>query len=319
MKIDFLNFLEKANRVFKQSVDTAFQNKKITHSFLLKADKNTSIDNSAYYLILKIIELYKGNLYDLNYLKEGKYFDFLELKPINDTIKKTQVLDAIQLFLKTSFESNSPKILYIANIEKGNSSSLNSLLKYIENPPKDTFIVMGTNNIKKVISTIVSRSQVFDVKRMNQLAIEELFLENDLEKYVIKFYARVFDNWEDANKYNSKKYFELVKKTLKNLDKSLINKYSLINFLEEVLDVENYYFVLQVIRIFFEDVFASHGKDKIAFLPFYELVQKYQEIKVQFYPIYYFIEEFLSKLEINTNFKIQKQFFLLKVSELYGN
>lgn len=206
MENNFFTLLEQSNNIYKKSVDFAFKNQKISHAFLLKAEINTKLDDAAYYLALKIIESYTKKLYDVDFLLNGKYMDFLELKPINNTLKKEQVTEATKLFSKSSFHTNSPKILYISNIEKGNSYSLNSLLKYLENPPKNTFIIMSTNNYKRILSTIISRSQIFEIKKKKFEFLEKLYKSENFDNSIIRFYAKIFDDKEEAKSFNSKKY-----------------------------------------------------------------------------------------------------------------
>lgn len=103
------------------------------------------------------------------------------------------------------------------------------------------------------------------------------------------------------------------------LDNSLVNKFLIIDFLEENLNKDNYYFIMQILRIFFDDVFTQQISSEAIFKKFHKTIEKYQQIQERFYEIHFFIEEFILKLKTNTNFKIQKQFFLTKIIGLYEN
>lgn len=69
---------------------------------------------------------------------------------------------------------NKKKILFISNIENGTQHSLNSLLKFLENPPYNTIIIMSCNFISQVIKTIKSRAFIIEInhkKMMKQILI----------------------------------------------------------------------------------------------------------------------------------------------------
>lgn len=92
---------------------------------------------------------------------------------------KKIMVDDVKAFLETlnvmPYESD--KKVYIFNgLEDMNEASQNKILKSIEEPPKDTFILLSTTNEYKVLETIKSRTKRIYVP---SLTIDELKQELD--------------------------------------------------------------------------------------------------------------------------------------------
>lgn len=80
--------------------------------------------------------------------------------------KKNQVLNvnqvrSLQKWLNLTSLSNSPKIVVIESIEDANESTRNSLLKILEEPPKDVYFILTSSSPEKIMSTILSRSRKY--------------------------------------------------------------------------------------------------------------------------------------------------------------
>ena len=105
--------------------------------------------------------------------------NFLELRIIDtDTqwIKKEQLEDLQREFMKKSLTSNR-KVYIINHAEKLNTSSSNSLLKFLEEPPEGIVAILLVNNIYQLLGTIISRCQVLSFKKNNNL-----IFSNSIEK-----------------------------------------------------------------------------------------------------------------------------------------
>lgn len=79
-------------------------------------------------------------------------------------IKKEQVLQALKKMQQSALEKNTPKILVITNIEFAQKQATNALLKFLEEPPRNTYVILTTNYLNQVLSTIQSRCQILRLK-----------------------------------------------------------------------------------------------------------------------------------------------------------
>ncbi len=75
------------------------------------------------------------------------------------------------------------KVVIIAEAECMNISSANSLLKTLEEPPEDTTMILTTNDINQLISTVISRCQQIRFGRIPpEMIAEKLESDHGVEK-----------------------------------------------------------------------------------------------------------------------------------------
>lgn len=115
--------------------------------------------------------------------------EYTELKiilPSGNFIKKEQLLELQNSVMNKPVEGN--KIVYIIkNCERLNSSSANSILKFLEEPADDIIAILLTDNIDAVMPTIKSRCQILNFKNMkqsydNQKKFKKYILPENVEK-----------------------------------------------------------------------------------------------------------------------------------------
>jgi len=106
---------------------------------------------------------YNGKLYQIKIDVDEKD----KIKEIGD--KKYLDLGARQI---ADFVSKTPigeyKIVFIENLERLNNAAWNSLLKILEEPPKNTFIFATTSNKNKLLTTILSRWTIINMFELNK-------------------------------------------------------------------------------------------------------------------------------------------------------
>lgn len=109
---------------------------------------------------------------------------YSELKIINPDgmwIKKEQLISLQNEFKTKSVESNK-KVYIINNVERLNSSSANSILKFLEEPEDNIFALLATDNIHQLLDTIISRCQIITLNKNDNL--ENKNVEEKLLTYV---------------------------------------------------------------------------------------------------------------------------------------
>ena len=115
---------------------------------------------------------------------------FIELKIIKPDglwIKKEQT-DILQKEFSTKGIDSTKKIYVIEQAEKLNTSSSNSLLKFLEEPSDNIIAILVTSNIYQVLDTIKSRCQIISLRKENSSAKDNFLkkYELDIENYEIK-------------------------------------------------------------------------------------------------------------------------------------
>jgi len=160
---------------------------KLVQAYLFVCDDIDYIYNYAKDFTKEIINTSNLNKDVLNNIfKRIDNDEYTELKIVETNgnyIKKEQLIDLQNSVLNKPVEAN--KIVYIIkNAEKLNSSSANSVLKFLEEPEDDIIAILLTNNINLIMPTIKSRCQVLNFKnvRNNISNIYDLIIPNNIDK-----------------------------------------------------------------------------------------------------------------------------------------
>lgn len=130
-----------------------------------------------------------------NLLFSNSYFNFsdwqqtLESKNKQMSISVQEINAQIEQFLLKSYEGGT-KILIIWRADKMNIQASNKLLKFLEEPPENTVIILLADSIDGFLPTIISRTQLVEIPRIqdedlaNYLLRKELCAENQVEKII---------------------------------------------------------------------------------------------------------------------------------------
>ena len=104
-----------------------------------------------------------------------------------DAASNRKVEDARNLLEKVHFVpvSGKYKVYIIDEVHMLTTEAFNTLLKTLEEPPKNLVFILATTESHKVLNTIISRCQRFDFKRVGQELITEK-LKNIAQKEKIK-------------------------------------------------------------------------------------------------------------------------------------
>ncbi|MBY7704684.1 hypothetical protein JIY74_31325 [Vibrio harveyi] len=123
---------------------------------------------------------------DLNKLKkqilEDKNIDVFQIGDSHSAITNQQVHELIEKMSMSSTGEQNIKFFIIKNAENLKNTSANSILKFLEEPPINTYGFLLTNNYSEIITTILSRCQLVNIE--NQQIIDEQL--NDFEELLIK-------------------------------------------------------------------------------------------------------------------------------------
>ena len=268
------------------SLKELFDNNRLPNKIIFSGEKGIGKSTFAYHLTNYIFSHSEKNKYDLenNCIDENNYSYSLILKNAHpnfflissDADKKniqiSKIREMINFTNKSSF-NNLCKVILIDNIEFLNTSSVNALLKVIEEPNNNIFFFLIHNNKKQILETLKSRCIKYN-----------LFLTNEEKQYVIKnlsfneFYSNL--NIDFKNIYSTPANIFTLNEIFKNND--IHENISIDDFLKLVINKSLYKKDTNIrdnLSFFFELFF----KKKINFL--------YSNRK-----FYYFYKYFLKKL-----------------------
>lgn len=115
------------------------------------------------------------------------------------TIYADEIDEINKKFSLKSFEGGS-KILIVWHADKMNAEAANKFLKFLEEPPKNTYIILTADDALSMLDTILSRTQLVEVPRLKNeemlAALQEKNRDRTIDYNSILFRAQ--GNWNTA-------------------------------------------------------------------------------------------------------------------------
>lgn len=181
--------LEKQHIVY-EVLKNSFKKNKTSHAYIVSGSKGSPILETAIFMAQSLVCLNKdeNNLaceecINCQKIKNNGYADYKFV--LGENLKTDATLSIQHEFNKSSVEQEGVKVYIIHLIEKAPVSSLNKLLKFIEEPNSNIVAIFTSNSVSNILPTIVSRCQIITLKE---------FMTQDLVNYLIENGA----NEEDA-------------------------------------------------------------------------------------------------------------------------
>ena len=100
------------------------------------------------------------------YINQQDWFNELSAENKQPVISKDESIEIIRKLSYTSFEGKG-KVLVIWQPEKMNNEAANKLLKILEEPPEETYFLLVSHDSEKLLSTIISRTQLVKFGSVN--------------------------------------------------------------------------------------------------------------------------------------------------------
>ena len=197
------------------------------------------------------------NLIDQNYLPS-----LIVIESDGKNIKKEQILELKRKF-STKPIYTKENIYVIKNAEALNSSSANTMLKFLEEPEDNIIGFFITSNVNNVINTIKSRCEIINIfYDVHELNIDSI--DNDINK----------------------SYLDVAKNYLKKIEveknlRIMYNKSELLNFYTEREDIKK---IFQILVIIYEELlknklnlsnsFSKLNIDYLSFLSYKDVLNR---------------------------------------------
>lgn len=199
----------------------------LSHALIIEGQEGVGKNQICQYLINQLLvesnssNLIKNNVHpDLFCINNETLISFFERKDKEKLKRKTKkipvefIREAIDfVMLKPGLSKK--KVLFIDNAEQLTISSQNTLLKTLEEPPQNTYIIIKSNRFKCMNQTIYSRCQQIHFNNISQNELQswaEGLLRDKSDKSVIPSYMtpkklselienETFEDFKKLNKY----------------------------------------------------------------------------------------------------------------------
>ena len=216
------------------------------------------------------------------------------------------------------------KIYIIPEAELMNAAAQNAILKTIEEPPEYAIIMLLTNNLDKMLPTILSRCITLNLKPVGELDMMEYLSRMGVPQAKAKFCVGfAFGNLGKAVRLATSEEYNEIKHDCVQILKD-INRMEIYDLIDAVKKMSKYkldiYDYLDIMMMWYRDILmlkVSGSPDKLLFK------EEYATLKQQAnYISYEGIENVLKaldkvkvRLEANVNFDIAMELLLLTIKE----
>lgn len=160
----FGEYLKEKQPLVYRTFASAVKNQRVAHAYLLCGEAGTPLLETAKFMAKSLIcdhpnPLACEDCRSCGRIDHGSYLDFHVLGADEGSIKKEEVENVVEDFSKTPAEAKGIMIYVIHLVESMSVEAINSLLKFLEEPPPHTFAILTTQNEAKALPTILSRCQ----------------------------------------------------------------------------------------------------------------------------------------------------------------
>lgn len=165
--------LKKQQPIVYRALENALRKDRVMNAYLFSGPYGT-MKNEAALLFAQSIFCHESDGFaceecnTCRRVREGLYTDLIILDGKKKAISKEMVDDIQEQFSKTSLEGRDGKRVYIIqNAETASISAQNSMLKFLEEPGSGVTAILTTDNINRLLPTIISRCTVLPFTPMS--------------------------------------------------------------------------------------------------------------------------------------------------------
>lgn len=308
---DFISDQAIAYKIFKNSI---IKNK-LSHAYLINTNgyhKGFDFAKAfAKYLLCPNNETGSHECSVCHLIDNNSYSEFKVIEADGLWIKKEQTDELQEMF---SMKSLSGRKVYIINgVENLNISASNSILKFLEEPEEGIVAILITDNIYKVLGTIVSRCQIINLNNV-QVKSDDMLLNvgNQLYNDSDKINEFVNDS-ESINKIGH--VIDFIEYLYSNKLDTLvyINKY----WNDFFKGKDDYLFAFNIMIMFYSDVISYKMGNDIVLSEFKSNIEKFSELDYNIInKILNLIMEVREDLYSNVNLNLLMDKFIIKMEAI---
>ena len=171
MQID--KYLQEYQPVIYKTFVNAIETNKLSHAYLLSGSVGMPLKDVALFLAKSLLcdrpnPLACDECITCMRVDEGNYADLMVFDGENAKIKKGDIEKITSNFDKTALEEKGIMIYVLHLVETMTPIAVNSLLKFLEEPGKNIFAFLTTENEAKILPTIISRTQVLRFREIDR-------------------------------------------------------------------------------------------------------------------------------------------------------
>jgi len=236
----------------------SYQQKRLSHAYLFEGAKGTGkLDIAIDTAKMLLCKDGCGTCKTCLSIDMRSHPNVIVVEPDGNSIKKEQIKSLIQELNKTSLVEGA-KVYIINHIDKMTPSAANSLLKYFEEPHKNTYAILITENIQMILPTIISRAQVLSFSKVSDSIMRKNLLDKGISEEYSRILPLVTNNIFEAQELAESEEFKNMLDVIYELGNIYANKYhnALIYFHEngQFVNRDNCGLFLDLLLYYYKDI-----------------------------------------------------------------
>ena len=285
----------------KSALLKSYQTQKLHHAILLHGKKGIGKASFAAELAKEILG------------KSALYPDLLLIE--KEVEKKEITVDKIRKIADFSNQTSAisaDKFILIDSACELNKSASNALLKILEEPRPNNFLILISHNLNRVLPTIRSRCQIVKIPDLSLRDFTEILRQNNLQfpPKDLQFLSEIFDNSPaEAITLGLEltRFYELFLRSLynKKISEELLKKISDKNFSFTIFEKSFEFFISRLLKRLNAALDNFYFDEEKVFLA---LIQKYSAQK-----IFIIADESLNLLRRTTQLSLDKKLSFINI------
>lgn len=252
----------------------SYRKNRLVHAYILEGAKGVGklsvAKNFAKMLLCESDDKICGTCRSCQMIDQDGHVNVYVIRKEGNNIKKEQIQTLQSEFSKMAAE-DSAKVYIIEDADKMSVSAANSLLKFLEEPMKNTYALLLTENKQMLLPTIRSRAVVLSFKSLSQEELIEQYCEAGVNQYAA-IVASLTQNLDEgillAQSERLASLIDLVLKTEECFVKTKLDPSILLMQHQDLFkEKDSQFLYLKLFMIYYEDVLRMKlGKtDQLAF------------------------------------------------------
>lgn len=191
--------------------------KRISHAYLIQGERGTGKRAIALQLAKVLFCQHKQDVepchecHVCKRIESGNYPDVHWIVPDGKSIKIDQIRQLQEEFIYSGLESNQ-KVYIITDAETLTVNAANRILKFLEEPNRQTTAILLTENSQAIIPTIRSRCQLIDLQPLNPSQFQQQLVKHHISEKNAKLLSALTNNLQEAIQWSNDDWFAQARK-----------------------------------------------------------------------------------------------------------
>ncbi len=314
------DILKKEQPVFYKTLENSLVQNRLPHAMLLVACKGVDCSAVATFICQSIFEdqLACESCLDCQRIANGQHADVIRVDGNQETIKKRDIENIQERFSRYGME-NKKRVYILENIDHATPEAMNSLLKTLEEPRPDIYAILTCEDLNHVLPTIQSRALIIHFKALNEQALVDHLVSEDVKREDALILSRIYDSKDKIHEVLEGELYGQIKTEVLNFledyhlkpENLLIN--SQIHAFKMFAGKAEMGLFLDVLRVGFLDLIHDSFGIEAAFCDHQELFAKFPVNRDKLIFAVQDIGRIKSEMQSNANLPLLMDRFVLEI------